>query len=173
MIITTSGNVDGYRIIQYLGVVNANIVEGTGFLSEFSAGINDIRGGRTDTYISHFEKIHSQLVSEIKRKAEMWCGDAVISLKIDFGEISGKGMQMLVGNAYGTVVKIVRENEFDNAITEVIIEEKTEEEKVERQRAFVKYAKKVGNTCSSCGFDKLFSMDKACPKCRSVFSQNI
>lgn len=39
--VTTSFQFDGYEIQNYLGLVSGEVVMGTGFLSEFTAGVSD------------------------------------------------------------------------------------------------------------------------------------
>lgn len=44
MIITTTNNIENYSIKRYLGVVNANIVIGANFFSDFAASLTDVFG---------------------------------------------------------------------------------------------------------------------------------
>lgn len=44
MLLTTSNSFEGYDIVEYCGIKSGSVVLGTGFLSEISASLNDIRG---------------------------------------------------------------------------------------------------------------------------------
>jgi uncharacterized protein YbjQ (UPF0145 family) len=50
MIITTTPNIEGKRIKQYLGIVTGEAVVGANLFRDFFAGIRDIVGGRSGAY---------------------------------------------------------------------------------------------------------------------------
>ena len=49
-LVTTTPILDGIKITDYLGVVNANIVIGANFFSDFAASLTDFFGGRSGSY---------------------------------------------------------------------------------------------------------------------------
>ena len=47
-------------------------------------------------------------IKQVEREAQRLGADAIVGLKIDFGEISGKEKSMFMVSAVGTAVKISR-----------------------------------------------------------------
>lgn len=104
MIITTTHSVEGQPIKKYLGVINANIVIGTNFFSDLAASITDFLGGFSDSYQNKLFNIYKTVMSEIEVKAKAIGADAIVGLRIDFDEISGKEKSMFMVSATGTAV---------------------------------------------------------------------
>ena len=50
MILTTTPQVEGYRIREYKGVVTGETIIGANFMKDIFAGIRDIVGGRSASY---------------------------------------------------------------------------------------------------------------------------
>lgn len=112
MIITTTNNVEGYRIVHYLPPVAANVVVGTGLFSDVAASFTDVFGGRSESYQRQLDAIYAQASAELQNKATSLGANCVVGAKFDFGEISGKGMQMLMLTAVGTPVVIKTDQEI-------------------------------------------------------------
>lgn len=105
MIITSTNDIKGYKITQYLGMINVNIVIGTNFFSDFFASFSDVFGGYSSTYQSKLDKIYGDAISELTKKAIYKRADAIVGVHFDFDELSGKGKSMFMVTAYGTAVK--------------------------------------------------------------------
>ncbi|MBQ4126900.1 MAG: heavy metal-binding domain-containing protein, partial [Alistipes sp.] len=54
------------------------------------------------------DDVYQNAMYEIEQKAASIGADAVVGLKMDFNEISGKGKTMFMVSAVGTAVKIRR-----------------------------------------------------------------
>lgn len=108
MIITTTNNIEGAEITQYIRLVSTNVVIGTNFFSDFAASFTDFFGGRSTTYQHKLDDVYQNAMHEIEQKAISIGADAVVGLKMDFNEISGKGKTMFMVSAVGTAVKIRR-----------------------------------------------------------------
>ena len=106
MIITTTNNIDGAEITSYIRLVSTNVVIGTNFFSDCAASFTDFFGGRSNTYQRKLDDVYQNAISEIEQKAASIGADAVVGLKMDFNEISGKGKTMFMVSAVGTAVKI-------------------------------------------------------------------
>ena len=112
LITTTTNNLEGWNIKEYLQPISSNIVVGANIFSEFSASISDFFGGRSGSYEKKLQQIYDQSILNLQNKARSLGANAVIGLKIDIDEISGKGSQMFMITSYGTPVSAVRiENE--------------------------------------------------------------
>ena len=104
MIITSTNDIKGYKIIRYLGLINMNVVVGVNFFSDFFASITDVFGGYSTEYQSKLDKIYADAIRALEIKAIALRADAIIGVHFDFDEISGKGKQMFMVTAYGTAV---------------------------------------------------------------------
>lgn len=105
VLLTTTTSIPNYEVIESKGLVFANVVLGTNFFSDFAASITDTFGGTSDTYQSKLDKIYREVIDKLKNKSlELGC-NAIIGFKIDFDEISGKGVSMFMVNAVGTACK--------------------------------------------------------------------
>ena len=50
MLITTTNNLEGKKIVKYLGLVTGEAIMGANLFKDFFAGIRDIVGGRSSAY---------------------------------------------------------------------------------------------------------------------------
>ncbi|HDV5571152.1 TPA: heavy metal-binding domain-containing protein, partial [Vibrio cholerae] len=50
MIVTTTPNIEGKRIVRYCGVIAGEAILGANIFKDLFAGIRDIVGGRSGTY---------------------------------------------------------------------------------------------------------------------------
>ena len=107
--IATTNNIDGYKVSQYLGLVNANVVIGANIISDWLAAFTDVFGGYSNTYQNKLDDIYDKALIELKNKAEEINADAVLGVSLDFSEIAGKGKAMFMLSAYGTAVKLTPE----------------------------------------------------------------
>ena len=106
MIITTTSNIEGARIVEYLDLISVNVVIGTNFFSDWMASVTDIFGGKSSTYQHKLDDVYEAAFKKIEKRAEKLGADAVVGLKMDFGEVSGKEKSMFMVSAIGTAVKL-------------------------------------------------------------------
>lgn len=119
MLITTTSNISDPNIREYIGPVSSHIVLGTNLFSDFTASITDIFGGTSGTYSDKLKIIYRHIIENINKEAAYIGADAIVGLKIDFSEISGKGKGMLMASAIGTAVKLKKNNSgvnFDKCV---------------------------------------------------------
>lgn len=118
VLVVTTNNVDGTKVISYIQTVSAHIVAGTNFFNDFIGGITDIIGGRSNTYQKQLVSLYNEAIERIKFSAYEVGGNAVLGLSIDMDEISGKGKSMFMLTAIGTAV-ILENNKphFENIKT--------------------------------------------------------
>ena len=101
---TTTNSIDGASVVKYIKLVSVNVVVGTNFFSDFGASFTDFFGGLSDTYQGKLEKIYNVGINKIKTKAISLGANAILGIKIDFDEISGKGKSMFMLSVLGTAV---------------------------------------------------------------------
>lgn len=124
MIITSTNQIEGYTITQYLGLINVNVVLGANFFSDFFASFTDVFGGYSSTYQSKLDKIYNDAVSALLDKATYKGADAIVGIHFDFDEVSGKGKSMFMVTAYGTAVNVTKNIESPNKVSRYDVYEK-------------------------------------------------
>lgn len=105
MIVTTTPNIEGKRIIRYCGVVAGEAILGANVLKDFFAGIRDIVGGRSGTYERELQKAREIALKELEQRAAEAGANAVVGVDLDF-EVLGQGNGMLMVSASGTAVVV-------------------------------------------------------------------
>ena len=106
MIVTTTNFIENAKIEQYLGIVTANCVVGTNFISDFTASLTDFFGGMSGTYQRKLHVLYNAAMDTLKEDARRKGANAIVGLSIDFDEVSGKGKSMFMVSVIGTAVKI-------------------------------------------------------------------
>jgi uncharacterized protein YbjQ (UPF0145 family) len=106
----TTPTVEGTPIEAYCGLVTANQVAGTGFLTDFTASISDFFGGNSGVYRNEMNRLYSDVIENISQQTFALGGNAVIGVRVDFDNISAKNMSMFMVSMQGTAVKL-KENE--------------------------------------------------------------
>lgn len=107
ILITTTSSLENISIEKYIGLVSTNVVVGTNFFSDLGASFSDLFGGFSGTYQGKLQKVYSVAIENIRQKAINLRANAVVGLKIDFDEISGKGKSMFMVSVVGTAVKVL------------------------------------------------------------------
>ncbi len=104
MILTTTPNIEGKRILEYKGVVFGEVVSGVVFYKDFFAGFRDFFGGRTKSYEGELIKARNDAITEMTRRAMQMGANAVIGMHMDCETISRGPNIMLVVVVSGTAV---------------------------------------------------------------------
>ena len=103
MILTTTHNVEGRPILEYLGIVTGEAIMGANIVRDFFASVTDVVGGRSGTYEKKLSQAREIALKEMAEEAEKLGGNAVIGIDIDY-EVLREGMLMVTVS--GTAVKI-------------------------------------------------------------------
>ncbi|MFZ3148183.1 MAG: heavy metal-binding domain-containing protein [Methanothrix sp.] len=107
MIITTTPNIEGSRIVEYLGLVNGEAVMGANIFADMFAGIRNVIGGRSGAYEKELRKAKEIAVKEMEQEAARLGADAVIGVDLDYETITfEQGGSMLMVIASGTAIKL-------------------------------------------------------------------
>jgi uncharacterized protein YbjQ (UPF0145 family) len=106
MMSTSSFLTDDTKVVSNYGIVTSTIVSGTNIFRDLLAGVRDVVGGNSRTYMNKLEDLKEQAMNELKIKAARADCNAIISVSIDTEEISGQGKAMLMITATGTAVKV-------------------------------------------------------------------
>lgn len=108
MLITTTNNIDGYRVTEYREIVFGEVISGVNFIKDIGAGFRNIFGGRAQGYEDELLKAREEVLQELKVRAEKCGADAVIGVKMDY-EVLGQNGSMLMVTASGTAVCLSKE----------------------------------------------------------------
>ncbi|VTY06845.1 Putative heavy-metal-binding protein [uncultured Prevotella sp.] len=105
MILTTTPNIEGYKILEYKGLVTGETIIGANFIKDFLAGIRDIVGGRSKSYEKVLQEGKETSVREMMERAQELGANAIVGIDIDY-ETVGQGGSMLMVACSGTAVRI-------------------------------------------------------------------
>ena len=103
MIITTTPDIEGKSISQYLGIVTGEAVMGTNIFRDMFAKVRDIVGGRSGAYEKELKKAREVALLEIETAATELGANAVVGVDIDY-EVLGADNGMLMVSISGTAV---------------------------------------------------------------------
>lgn len=105
MITTTTPQVDGYRVSEYLGIVNGEAIIGANIFRDIFASVRDLVGGRSGSYEKVLADARRIALGEMEAQAQALGGNAVIGVDLDY-EVLGAQNGMLMVTASGTAVKL-------------------------------------------------------------------
>lgn len=98
LVITTTASIDGKKIIEYKGIITAQVFMGVNLFKDVFSGLRDIVGGRSKAMENELKKAKDLLLEELKKEALDLGANAIIGLKIDFedvGKTSGNAFMLL------------------------------------------------------------------------------
>ncbi|PKM83361.1 MAG: hypothetical protein CVU89_01000 [Firmicutes bacterium HGW-Firmicutes-14] len=101
MIITTTPNIEGRKIRDYLGIVAGEAIMGANVVRDIFASITDIVGGRSGAYESKLIDARTIAMEEMADKARRMGANAIVGVDLDY-EVIRDGMLMV--SASGTAV---------------------------------------------------------------------
>lgn len=104
MIVTTTPEIQGKRILQYYGVVTGEAVLGANLFRDLFAGLRDIVGGRAGSYEKELKKARTIAFGELEEEAARLGANAVVGVDIDY-EVLGENNGMLMVSVSGTAVR--------------------------------------------------------------------
>lgn len=105
MITTTTNNIDGRPIKEYIGLVTGETIIGANIFKDFFAGIRDIVGGRSGSYERVLREAKDTAVREMKDEAMRLGADAIVGIDLDYETVGAHGGMLMV-TASGTAVKL-------------------------------------------------------------------
>ena len=105
MLVVTTGDLQGHRIVKYLGIVTGEAILGANIFRDIFASITDIVGGRSAVYEKELNSAKDLAMQEMTWEAEALGANAILAVDLDYETISmGKGGGMLMVSASGTAV---------------------------------------------------------------------
>lgn len=101
MIVTTTNDVAGHRIVQYLGIVRGITVRSRSVVGNVGAQIQSLFGGNITIYTSLAERARQDAYDMMVQHAAEHGANGVIAMRYDANEITQGITEVL---AYGTAV---------------------------------------------------------------------
>ena len=102
MIISTTHQLEGQTIREYLGIVVGESIIATNIMRDMMAGLRDIVGGRAGAYEDKMREAREIALREMAEDAEDLGANAVVGVDIDYETV---GNNMMMVSASGTAVK--------------------------------------------------------------------
>jgi uncharacterized protein YbjQ (UPF0145 family) len=106
MIVVTTENIIGYKVIEVKGQVFGLIVRSRGLGGNIMAGLRSLVGGEIHEYTSMLEDARKQAIDRLVKNATAMGANAVVMMRFDSSEI-GQNMSEVL--AYGTAIMIEKE----------------------------------------------------------------
>ncbi len=103
MIVTTTSEVPGAKVVQILGVVKGNTVRARNIGRDIGAGFKNMVGGEIKTYTDMTTNARDEAFNRMINQAIDLGADAVIEMRFMTSMIMQGASEML---AYGTAVKL-------------------------------------------------------------------
>lgn len=103
MLIVTTNDVPGHRIVKTIGVVRGITVRSRNVVSDAIGGVQSMLGGRVGAYVKLAEAARAEAYQELIQHAQEAGANAVLAMRYDANEIMPGVTEVL---AYGTGVVI-------------------------------------------------------------------
>ena len=103
--ITTTFNIEGYRMSENLGVVKGIVVRSRSLVGNIGAGFQSLFGGNITLYTSLCEKAREDAFKKMIEHAEEIGANAILGIRYDANEVAAGITEVL---CYGTAVRLER-----------------------------------------------------------------
>lgn len=103
LLVTTSTSLEGYRVVQQLGLVRGITVRSRGLLGNIGGGFMTMFGGKSAIYTELCEKTREEALQLMLQHARECGANAVINMRYDANEVMSGVTEVL---AYGTAVLV-------------------------------------------------------------------
>ncbi len=103
MLVTTSNELEGYKVTKQLGVVRGIIVRSRGLGGNIAAGFQTLFGGNITIYTQLCEQARQEAYNLLIQHAQQAGANAIIAMRYDANEVISGVTEVL---AYGTAVVV-------------------------------------------------------------------
>ena len=105
MILSTTNNIDGKPVKNYLGIVTGETIIGANIVKDVFASIRDIVGGRSGSYEKVLREAKDTALKEMTENAKRLNADAILGVDLDYETVGNRGGMLMV-TASGTAVNL-------------------------------------------------------------------
>ena len=106
-LITTSTNLEGYKVTKQLGLVRGITVRSRSIFGNVAGGIMALFGGKNSIYTELCEKTREEALQLMIKHATDMGANAIINMRYDANEVMSGLTEVL---AYGTAVVVEKTN---------------------------------------------------------------
>lgn len=107
MLIVTTNDAPGYRVVKTLGVVRGITVRSRNVVSDAIGGVQSMLGGRVGAYVKLAEAARQEAYDELLAHARDMGANGILAMRYDANEIMPGITEVL---AYGTAVVVEAES---------------------------------------------------------------
>lgn len=100
---TTSNQLEGYRVVRHLGIVRGIIVRSRSAIGNFAAGIQTFFGGNITVYTELCEQARQEAFDLLRLHAFEAGGNAIIGMRYESNDVAAGVTEVL---AYGTAIVV-------------------------------------------------------------------
>jgi uncharacterized protein YbjQ (UPF0145 family) len=103
MLVTTTNDLAGHRIVRHIGLVRGIVVRSRSLVGNVGAAVQSLFGGNISLYTSLCEKARADAFDLMVAHARDLGGNAVLAMRYDANEVVAGVTEVL---AYGTAVVV-------------------------------------------------------------------
>ncbi|MNE05576.1 hypothetical protein D3C80_981460 [compost metagenome] len=103
MLVTTTNDLAGHRIVRHIGMVRGVTVRSRNLVSDAIGGVQSMIGGRVGAYVKLAEAARQEAYDELVAHARDMGANAILAMRYDANEIMPGVTEVL---AYGTAVVV-------------------------------------------------------------------
>ncbi|MGA0599079.1 YbjQ family protein [Caulobacter sp. KR2-114] len=103
MLVSTSNDVPGHRVVRHIGIVRGITVRSRSVIGNFAGGIQSLFGGKLSVYVNLAETARQEAYDHLVQHAQEQGANAIIAMRYDANEIMEGITEVL---AYGTAVVV-------------------------------------------------------------------
>ena len=103
MLIVTTNDIPGHRVVRTLGVVRGITVRSRNVVSDAIGGVQSMLGGRVGAYVKLAEAARQEAYEDLVEHARAMGANAILAMRYDANEIMPGITEVL---AYGTAVVV-------------------------------------------------------------------
>ncbi len=101
MIVTTTGEIQGKRIVRTLGIARGNTIRARHVGRDIMAGLRTLVGGEVSEYTKLMAEAREQALDRMVEEASQLGANAVVEVRFSTSEVMSGAAELL---AYGTAV---------------------------------------------------------------------
>ncbi len=105
MILSTTPQLEGHPIQEYLGVVTGEVISGANIIKDIKASFTDFFGGRSRTNEQLLQAAKEKAQREMPARATAMGANAVVGIDLDYETLGAQGSMLMV-TCSGTAVRI-------------------------------------------------------------------
>jgi len=103
-LITTSNQLEGYRITKHLGIVRGITVRSRNIFANIGAVFQTLGGGKISLFIELCERTREEAFQQMIQHANEKGANAIVNIRYDTNEVMSGVTEVL---CYGTAVQVV------------------------------------------------------------------